>query len=69
MYGRRNKAETTFSVIKRRVFGSDAASCSAQMREKELMCRVLAYNCHRTCVISSVVLVMISRKPIKPTPA
>ena len=62
MYGQRSKTETVFSVIKR-MFGSGATS-HTQMREKELVYRVLAYNCHRTCVISYVVLVMISRKPI-----
>ena len=61
-YGQRSKAETVFSVIKR-MFGSDLRSHSAQTRETELMYCVLAYNCHRTCVLSCVVLVMISMQP------
>jgi hypothetical protein len=32
------------------------------MKTKELLYRVLAYNCHRMCMIS-LVYVMISRKP------
>ena len=61
-YSQRSKAETILSVIKR-VFGSGLRSHSTQTRETELLYRVLAYNCHRACVISCVVLVMISRKP------
>ena len=63
-YSQRSKTETIFSVIKR-VFGSGAVSHSRQAREAELMYRVLAYNCHRVCVISCVVLVMISRESLR----
>ena len=53
----------------KRMFGSDLRSHSAQTRETELMYRVLAYNCHRTCVLSCVVLVMISMQPdVHPNP-
>ena len=62
LYHQRNKAETIFSVIKRR-FGSEIKSYNIDMRTKELLYRVLAYNCHRMCMISALVCVMISRKP------
>lgn len=62
LYHQRNKTETIFSVIKRR-FGSEIKSYSDMMKTKELLYRVLAYNCHRMCLISLVWL-MISRKPI-----
>ena len=61
-YSQRSKAETIFSVIKR-MFGSGLRSHSYHTRETELLYRVLAYNCHRACVISCVVLVMISMEP------
>ncbi|WP_425340051.1 transposase [Nitrosopumilus ureiphilus] len=61
LYHQRNKCETIFSVIKRR-FGSETKSYHNDMKEKELLYRVLAYNCHRMCVISAL-LWMISRKP------
>lgn len=61
LYHQRNKCETIFSVIKRR-FGSEIKSYHDTMKEKELLYRVLAYNCHRMCVISCL-LWMISRKP------
>ncbi len=61
LYHQRNKTETIFSVIKRR-FGSEIKSYSDMMKTKELLYRVLAYNCHRMCLISLVWL-MISRKP------
>ena len=61
LYHQRNKTETIFSVIKRR-FGSEIKSYNDTMREKELLYRVLAYNCHRMCLIS-LVWIMISRKP------
>ena len=51
LYHQRNKCETIFSVIKRR-FGSEIKSYNESMREKELLYRVLAYNCHRMCMIS-----------------
>ncbi|MDE1767686.1 MAG: hypothetical protein KGI27_15655, partial [Thaumarchaeota archaeon] len=47
----RNKCETIFSVIKRK-FGSEIKSYNDTMMEKELLYRVLAYNCHRMCMIS-----------------
>jgi hypothetical protein len=62
LYCQRNKCETIFSVIKRK-FGSEIRSHHDTMKEKELLYRVLAYNCHRMCVISAL-LQMISRKPI-----
>ena len=62
-YHQRNKCETIFSVIKRR-FGSEIKSYDDSMKEKELLYRVLAYNCHRMCLISCL-LWMISREPIK----
>ena len=62
LYHQRNKCETIFSVIKRR-FGSEIKSHHNSMKEKELLYRVLAYNCHRMCVIC-VILWMISREPI-----
>ncbi len=43
-YHQRNKTETIFSVIKRG-FGSEIESYNSA-REKELLCRVLACNCH-----------------------
>jgi hypothetical protein len=61
LYHQRNKCETIFSVIKRR-FGSEIKSHHDIMKEKELLYRVLAYNCHRMCVISAL-LQMISREP------
>lgn len=61
LYHHRNKTETIFSVIKRK-FGSEIKSYNDTMREKELLYRVLAYNCHRMCVISALVW-MISREP------
>ena len=59
LYHQRSKAETVFSVIKRR-FGSEIKSYDHSMKEKELLYRVLAYNCHRMCMISALVCVMIS---------
>lgn len=50
-YHQRNKCETIFSVIKRR-FGSEIKSYNNSMKEKELLYRLLAYNCHRMCLIS-----------------
>jgi len=58
-YHQRNKCETVFSVIKRK-FGSETKSYYPSMKTKELLYRILAYNCHRMCLIS-VVLQMISR--------
>ena len=63
LYHQRNKCETIFSVIKRR-FGSEIKSYHDTMKEKELLYRVLDYNCHRMTMISCLVW-MISRKPIK----
>ena len=63
LYHERNKTETIFSVIKRR-FDSEIKSYDNTMKTKELLYRVLAYNCHRMCMIS-LVYVMISRKPNK----
>ncbi len=60
-YSQRNKCETVFSVIKRK-FGSHTKSHCDTMKTKELLYRVLAYNCHRMCMISAV-LFMMSRKP------
>ncbi|MFQ5782755.1 MAG: transposase [Nitrosopumilus sp.] len=60
LYHQRNKCETIFSVIKRR-FGSEIKSYNDAMKTKELLYRVLAYNCHRMCMISCLVCVMISR--------
>ena len=60
---RRVRAWTAFQAI-RGASGPSAVSRGSQMRETELMYRVLACNCHRACVISRVVLVMISREPI-----
>ena len=51
-YCQRNKCETIFSVIKRK-FGSEIRSHHDTMKEKDLLYRVLAYNCHRMCVISA----------------
>ena len=62
LYHERNKTETIFSVIKRR-FDSEIKSYNDTMKTKELLYRVLAYNCHRMCLISLVWL-MISRKPV-----
>ena len=62
LYHQRNKTETIFSVIKRRS-GSEIKSYDESMREKELLYRILAYNCHRMCMISALVWLMISRKP------
>ena len=61
LYHQRNKTETIFSVIKRK-FGSEIKSYDESMREKELLYRILAYNCHRMCLIG-LVCIMISRKP------
>ena len=58
IYSQRNKTETIFSVVKRR-FGSELDSHNDVMKTKELLYRVLAYNCHRMCIISCFVLVMI----------
>ena len=59
LYHQRNKCETIFSVIKKK-FGSEIKSYNESMREKELLYRVLVYNCHRMCIISCL-LWMISR--------
>ena len=59
LYHQRNKTETIFSVIKRR-FDSEIKSYNDAMKTKELLYRVLAYNCHRMCLIS-LVWIMISR--------
>lgn len=60
LYHQRNKTETIFSVIKRR-FDSEIKSHNDTMKTKELLYhRVLAYNCHRMCLISYL-LQMISR--------
>lgn len=64
IYYQRNKTETVFSVVKRR-FGSELDSHNDIMKTKELLYRVLAYNCHRMCIISFLVLLMISREPNK----
>ncbi len=61
LYHQRNKCETIFSVIKRR-FGSEIKSYNGIMKERELLYRVLAYNCHRMCMISAL-LWMISMQP------
>ena len=45
LYHERNKTETIFSVIKRR-FDSEIKSYNDTMKTKELLYRVLAYNCH-----------------------
>ncbi len=63
LYHERNKTETIFSVVKRR-FDSEIKSYDDTMKTKELLYRVLAYNCHRMCLISALVLWMISRKPV-----
>lgn len=63
VYHQRNKCETIFSVIKRR-FGSEIKSYNDTMKEKELLYRVLAYNCHRMSMISCLLL-MISMEPVK----
>jgi hypothetical protein len=60
LYHQRNKCETIFSVIKRK-FGSEIRSHHNTMKEKELLYRVLAYNCHRMAMISAL-LWMISRE-------
>ena len=62
LYHERNKTETIFSVVKRR-FDSEIKSYNDVMKTKELLYRVLAYNCHRMCLIS-LVWMMISRKPV-----
>ncbi|MGI0045888.1 MAG: transposase [Nitrosotalea sp.] len=62
-YHQRNKCETIFSVIKRR-FGSEIMAYGDSMMTKELLCRVLAYNCHRMCRISFL-LWMVSMQPKK----
>ena len=46
LYHQRNKRETVLSVIKRR-FGSEIKSHEDGMKERGLLYRVLAYNCHR----------------------
>lgn len=61
LYHQRNKCETIFSVIKRK-FGSEVRPHDHSMKEGELLYRVLAYNCHRMCMISALLL-MISRQP------
>lgn len=62
LYHQRNKCETIFSVIKRK-FGSEIKSYHDTMKEKELLYRVMAYNCHRMCIMISCLLWMISRQP------
>ncbi|MDH5416516.1 MAG: hypothetical protein OEW86_00825 [Nitrosopumilus sp.] len=59
LYHQRNKTETIFSVTKRK-FGSEIKPYNDSMKEKELLYRVLSYNCHRMCVISAL-LWMISK--------
>ena len=61
LYHQRNKCETIFSVIKRR-FGSEIMAQNESMMTKELLYRVLAYNCHRMCRISFL-LRMVSMQP------
>jgi hypothetical protein len=60
-YSRRSICETVFSIIKR-MFGSETNSHYNIMKEKELLPRVIAYNCYRTTRLSCVVLWMISRR-------
>ena len=60
LHHQRNKSKTIFSVIKRK-FGSEIKSYNEEMREKELLYRVLAYNCHRMCMIFALVYAMISK--------
>ena len=62
LYPERNKTEIIFSVVKRR-FDSKIKSYNNTMKTKELLYRVLACNCHRMCLIFTLVLWMISRKP------
>ncbi len=62
LYHQRNKVKTIFSVIKRKL-GSEIKAYNEDMKTKELMYRVLAYNCHRMCVISLAFL-MISMEPV-----
>ena len=62
LYHQRNKCETIFSVIKRK-FGSEIKSYNDSMKEKELLYRMLAYNCHRMSIISCL-LWMMSSKPL-----
>ncbi|MDE1830371.1 MAG: transposase, partial [Thaumarchaeota archaeon] len=63
-YHQRNKCETIFSVIKRR-FSPEIRSYNDTMKERELLYRVLAYNCHRVSVISCL-LWMVSMQPSDP---
>jgi hypothetical protein len=51
VYHQRNKCETIYSVIKRR-FGSKIMAWNNDIMTKELLFRVLAYNCHRMCRLS-----------------
>jgi transposase len=60
VYNQRSICETVFSVIKR-MFGSEIRSHHDITKEKELLLRVIAYNCYRTTRLSCVVLWMISR--------
>ena len=62
IYSQRNKTETIFSVVKRK-FGSEIKSYHDTMKTKELLYRVLAYNCHRMCIISCLIFVMIFMEP------
>ena len=61
LYHQRKKTETAFSVIKRR-FGSVIIQYNDHMKTKELVYRVLAYNCYIMHVIFLVFL-MIFRLP------
>ena len=63
LYHEQNKTDTIFSVIKRRFDSEIRSYKDYTMKTKESLYQVLAYNCHRMCIISALVLWMISRKP------
>jgi len=61
MYHHRNKAETIFSVIKR-MLGEDVMSRTILTQNREIMYRVIAYNCYRI-TRDSLLIWMVSTQP------
>jgi IS5 family transposase len=56
IYHQRSKAETVFSVIKRK-YGSYILSKSFETQKKELLIRLVTYNIDRKLIISSLVVI------------
>lgn len=62
LYSQRNKEETIFSVMKKRLFGEYLTSVLVRTQNRELAFRCIAYNMHR---VTNLLLlwVMVSTRP------